>query len=154
LQRLPSLLPPRRFYDREVYVRLVCPRLHRQNHRWLCRCRTDGSHRFGPLSGLHPRHRPGLATRASPPGVHGPFNGVGLQVRIIPGFSSPGSFRLRGFTPPWRFAPCTLCGLAAAAIPGVPRSKVRSSARRAALPQRTRLLAAEVPASRTLRNTR
>jgi len=68
-------------------------------------------------------------------GFMAPSTAWACRSRIIPGFSSPGSFRLRGFTPPWRFAPCTLCGLAAAAIPGVPQLKgpfVRSPRRVAA----------------------
>jgi len=54
-------------------------------------------------------------------GFMAPSTAWACRSRIIPGFSRPGSFRLRGFAPPWRFAPCTLCGLAAAAIPGVPQ---------------------------------
>jgi len=155
LQRLPSLLPPRRFHDLEVCVRMVCPRLRRQRHCWRRRCRTDGSHRSWPLSGLHPRHRPGPAGPSFPSWGSWPLQRRGLaglassRGSAAPARSASEVSHLPGGLLPARFA-------ASRPLPflGFHSSKVRSSAPRTALPQRMRLLAAEVSASRTLRNTR
>jgi len=109
---------------------------------------------LSPSQGLFRFTAPGLPTWGSPPGVLGPFNGMGGQVRITRGSAAPARSALEVSHLPGGLLPARFAASRPLPSLGFHGSKVRSHARRAALPQRTQLIAAEVPAPRTLRNTR
>jgi hypothetical protein len=145
---MASPLPPRRLDDREVFRRPACPHPT---------ARTAPAS-LGPSQGFDCNDDPSLPARGSPPGVHGPFDDMGGEVRIYRGC-------LPGAVPSARFvASSTGTSLTRLAVrasmtpdrrrPGVPspdRRLVRAGPHPVARMRRS--LAAEIPAPRALRNT-
>ena len=85
--------PPRRFHDLAVFQLRLRPRHSADNFPGL-----------GPLPGFVPKLPPGVLRPGYPPGVSRPYSDVSVEVHMTRG-PTPGSFRLQGFSPSWRFSP-------------------------------------------------